>query len=952
MLAFALVFLLFGYGQCQCTWSAYTSELDKFGDLKLICEVEKLQEVSHIVTRDLINNPSFSERTVSLFVVCGSSFPSMQSAVSDFSLKRLTRLSDITIHGCQINNLQQDFFKFLKTSGIKSLNLSRNDIRNIENFAFETFPDLEILTLDNNELTTIQKEVFKHLIRLKTLSLSNNKLGNIDIGAFDKLISLQILNVDNNEIVDINGVFNGLVNLRSLTLSQNRISLFDFSFLPKNLEQLDMRRNEISEIGNYFELQGQLSLKSLDMSFNLIQSIKDLNVPNQVQNLILNHNRISEVAQNTFVGKLNLTRIDLTWNQLKHLDISSFWLSPLAHSKPSLYLGNNPLVCDCSLEWLPRLINSATSQPELMDASDVECELVDNQGTRSLLEMRKDEFLCSYESHCFALCHCCDFDACDCEMACPAGCVCYHDNPWANNYVQCSNTGSSVLPANVPMDVTHLALDGNQYSQMKSHSFIGRKNLKSLFLNSSQINSLQNRTFHGLANLEILHLEDNFLKKIYSWDFESLESLKEIYLQNNQIQTIFPEAFSHIRNLQILNLVGNELTNLPDGIFISNPKLEILSLNENPWTCGCNLAMTLNTWTDNSPLKLEQSSLIFCTNELGVFQSMLALTEICDSGEALVIYSAPSMPNLVPITIAVVLTVVLFALMIAVFVVIRRRAVKGWLVSRWAAEKQDFKKSKMFDLCVCYSLKDEHFVTQILCPVLENGEQRGKIYMQHRDGGASPEQNLHIAAASCAKILIIGSNAFLETEWDRPETRKAISSAILIAPTVIVLLDDDVDTELNKTIKNSTVLVWGSDRFWPTLIKQTPPSNDPRKTAFAQKEPCHSGAHMTCNFQYPSSIRHFSVTPNQNCNTLCIHPQSTEHVYMSIDEPVYHCVHNNPHSSFNRNYTMRSDYRDQVCEQFCCVVTETMPRHTGQKLIMNPQIISYTSDGKFPAYIV
>ena len=45
----------------------------------------------------------------------------------------------------------------------------------------------------------------------------------------------------------------------------------------------------------------------------------------------------------------------------------------------------------------------------------------------SYFQAKSTDFLCPYTAHCFALCHCCDFDACDCEMTCPDNCTCYHD---------------------------------------------------------------------------------------------------------------------------------------------------------------------------------------------------------------------------------------------------------------------------------------------------------------------------------------------------------------------------------------------------------------------------------------------------------------------------------------------------------------------------------------------
>ena len=38
-----------------------------------------------------------------------------------------------------------------------------------------------------------------------------------------------------------------------------------------------------------------------------------------------------------------------------------------------------------------------------------------------------ESFLCHYTTHCFSLCRCCTFLACDCRMNCPEACTCLHD---------------------------------------------------------------------------------------------------------------------------------------------------------------------------------------------------------------------------------------------------------------------------------------------------------------------------------------------------------------------------------------------------------------------------------------------------------------------------------------------------------------------------------------------
>ena len=125
--------------------------------------------------------------------------------------------------------------------------------------------------------------------------------------------------------------------------------------------------------------------------------------------------------------------------------------------RPDFYLGGNPFLCDCNLEWL-KSINTHHDDPNVggsgglgfslsggggrnsvaggggrypfvRDLESIYCKLIysaDNVYI-PLVEATPADFLCSYSAHCFALCHCCDFDACDCEMTCPENCTCYHD---------------------------------------------------------------------------------------------------------------------------------------------------------------------------------------------------------------------------------------------------------------------------------------------------------------------------------------------------------------------------------------------------------------------------------------------------------------------------------------------------------------------------------------------
>ena len=87
----------------------------------------------------------------------------------------------------------------------------------------------------------------------------------------------------------------------------------------------------------------------------------------------------------------------------------------------------NPLRCDCELEWLSAYTPGAQN-PLISDYASLACvPPLGSGGSVPLSTVEEGSFLCSYSSHCFSLCRCCTFFACDCRMKCPDPCDCFHD---------------------------------------------------------------------------------------------------------------------------------------------------------------------------------------------------------------------------------------------------------------------------------------------------------------------------------------------------------------------------------------------------------------------------------------------------------------------------------------------------------------------------------------------
>ncbi|KAF2350967.1 Leucine-rich repeat, partial [Trinorchestia longiramus] len=201
----------------------------------------------------------------------------------------------------------------------------------------------------------------------------------------------------------------------------------------------------------------------------------------------------------------------------------------------------------------------------LMEMENIYCQMpfVRSGEFLSLNQVKPSQFLCQYETHCFALCHCCEFDACDCEMTCPDGCGCFHEQSWGSNIVDCSSNSLQIVPEKIPMDASEVYLDGNDFRNLSSHSFLGRKHLQMLYVNASNVKTLDNGTFSGLTRLISLHLEDNFIETLRGHEFKGLDLLRELYLHNNLLKYVHQHTFAMLSHLEILSLHNNRLINFP-----------------------------------------------------------------------------------------------------------------------------------------------------------------------------------------------------------------------------------------------------------------------------------------------------------------------------------------------------------------------------------------------------
>lgn len=741
------------------------------------------------------------------------------------AFENCTNLQDLTLSGNELTDVPESVKKL---RFLKSLDLGENRISELKNSSFEGLEQLYGLRLIDNALERIPRNAFSNMPSLEVLNVACNRIAVIDDGAFDNVPTLRALRLDGNRIVDIGTIVRKLTGLVWLNVSDNNIRHFDYSFLPRSVEWLDMHKNLVDELRN----PDGARVKMLDVSFNRLLKVGEESFPDSVESVFLNDNLIALVSPNAFSHKANLTRVVLYANKIRSLDPAalSVQLSPRDVEPPQFYVGGNPFLCDCSLEWLQRVNQLGHVRVPDLDAVTCTPAHARGGGERPLLELDPSQFLCPYEAHCFALCHCCDFDACDCEMTCPDNCTCYHDHTWSANVVDCSNGGHKTVPSRIPMDATEIYLDGNDLGELGSHVFIGKKKLRALYLNNSNIDAIHNRSFNGATSLRVLHLENNKLRELRGYEFEQLENLKELYLERNGLSRVGDATFSAMGVLDVLRLDANQLADLTPLRRIATSASRV-SLEENAWSCDCGVAKLPASWAQG----------LMCRDADGERRDLVQVSRLCrereDRASAATSASGPRGQGVAYVPFLAAAAAALAAILVVIAVVYAfRHDVRLWAHSRYGIRlfrvasapgaEVHAERDRLYDAYVVYSLEDEDFVSRVLAAELEQGGYA--LCLHHRDihlDAASTylADSVLSAAEASRRLLVVLSGSFLRVEWARPEFRAALGAALSrgrlrgVVLTTCDVGDARSDADLRRLLRSCSLVEWGRRRCWDKL---------------------------------------------------------------------------------------------------------------------------------------
>ncbi|KAM3838396.1 leucine-rich repeat and immunoglobulin-like domain-containing nogo receptor-interacting protein 2 [Diretmus argenteus] len=308
-----------------------------------------------------------------------------------------TRVLDLSKN--KLRSITPDNFSSFQQ--LEDLDLSDNLINVVEPGSFRSQLSLRSLTFRSNLIQLVPAGVLSGLTNLTLLDLSHNRLVVLLDHGFQDLRRLSSLEVGDNELVFISQrAFTGLLGLRSLTLERSNLTVVPTDALAHlhSLVELRMRYLSIAFLKPYsfkrlarlrrleidywpwLDAVPPLSLHGLNLTMLFITNTNLSAFPGPalrnlpyLTHLNLSYCRIQHIQQGelgqfphllelrlqgaqlisiepfAFVGLTALQLLDVSQNRLDSLERGVF---ASLDTLQRLYLGDNPLVCDCRLLWL------------------------------------------------------------------------------------------------------------------------------------------------------------------------------------------------------------------------------------------------------------------------------------------------------------------------------------------------------------------------------------------------------------------------------------------------------------------------------------------------------------------------------------------------------------------------------------------------------------------------
>ncbi|KAM4861296.1 leucine-rich repeat-containing G-protein coupled receptor 6 isoform 1-T1 [Thomomys bottae] len=390
-------------------------------------------------------------------------------------LDALTAYLDLSMNN--LTELQPGLFRHLRF--LEELRLSGNHLSHIPGQAFAGLYSLKILMLQNNQLEGIPAQALWELPSLQSLRLDANLISLVPERSFEGLTSLRHLWLDDNMLTEIPvKALNNLPALQAMTLALNRIHhIPDYAFQNlSSLVVLHLHNNHIQRVGTH-SFEGLHSLETLDLNYNELQEFPvAIRTLGRLQELGFHNNNIKAIPEKAFMGNPLLQTIHFYDNPIQFVGRSAFQFLPKLHTL------------------------------SLNGAADIQ-QFPDLKGTTSL------------------------------------------------EILTLTRAGIRLLPSGMCQQLPRLRVLELSHNQIEVLPSLHRcQKLEEIGLQHNRIWEIGADTFSQLSSLQALDLSWNAIRTIHPEAFSTLHSLVKLDLTDNQL-TILPLA--GLGGLMHLKLKGN-----------------------------------------------------------------------------------------------------------------------------------------------------------------------------------------------------------------------------------------------------------------------------------------------------------------------------------------------------------------------------------------------------------
>ena len=277
-------------------------------------------------------------------------------------LRSMGKLRRINLDDNKIRKLSRNSFQGQYHPFLESIQLSFNDIKEIETKTFHGCRALKYVYLDDNKIRKIEKAAFSNLEKLEYVNLEGNNIRDLGFEAFQNIPKLRYLDLSFNELTNFNmDAFEQVGILSSLTidashnrmphlkmngtqwLSYSSIKMIDFSYnnitwiskdffesVASSLLHLNFNHNNLQNI-TALEFSSMTQLQLVDYSYNKIKDIDELAFQHskRLRSLNFRSNMLVIIPNKLFVNQINLKHIDLAFNFIKDIPDNLFRTTPL-----------------------------------------------------------------------------------------------------------------------------------------------------------------------------------------------------------------------------------------------------------------------------------------------------------------------------------------------------------------------------------------------------------------------------------------------------------------------------------------------------------------------------------------------------------------------------------------------------------------------------------------------